>query len=80
MPPQGAKLVIDPLMFLLDNKRLMGVIEGDSNPVEVSMCMRTGTWFLSTALDGFGSAELMLMCLRVHPAVGRDISEGAFSH
>ncbi|KAJ8119049.1 hypothetical protein OPT61_g92 [Boeremia exigua] len=32
VPPPDAKISIDPLMFLLDNKRLIGVIEGDSNP------------------------------------------------
>lgn len=33
VPPPDAKISIDPLMFLLDNKKLIGVIEGDSNPV-----------------------------------------------
>lgn len=42
VPPQGAKVAIDPLMFLLDNKRLMGVIEGDSNPAEVSERVECG--------------------------------------
>ncbi|KAF2996848.1 hypothetical protein E8E13_003842 [Curvularia kusanoi] len=32
VPPPDAKISIDPLMFLLDNKKLVGVIEGDSNP------------------------------------------------
>ncbi|KAF2480732.1 chaperonin 10-like protein [Neohortaea acidophila] len=32
VPPPDAKISIDPLMFLLDNKKLIGVIEGDSNP------------------------------------------------
>lgn len=32
VPPPNAKISIDPLMFLLDNKKLIGVIEGDSNP------------------------------------------------
>ncbi|KAF2635188.1 NAD(P)-binding protein [Massarina eburnea CBS 473.64] len=34
VPPSGKKIQIDPLTFLLDNKKLIGVIEGDSNPVE----------------------------------------------
>lgn len=34
VPPPDAKISIDPLMFLLDNKKLIGVIEGDSNPEE----------------------------------------------
>lgn len=34
VPPPDSKIEIDPLMFLLDNKKLMGVIEGDSNPEE----------------------------------------------
>jgi Zn-dependent alcohol dehydrogenase len=32
VPPPDATISIDPLMFLLDNKKLVGVIEGDSNP------------------------------------------------
>jgi len=32
VPPPDANISIDPLMFLLDNKKLVGVIEGDSNP------------------------------------------------
>ncbi|KAF3048359.1 hypothetical protein E8E12_011725 [Didymella heteroderae] len=32
VPPPDVKISIDPLMFLLDNKKLIGVIEGDSNP------------------------------------------------
>ena len=36
VPPASAKLTLDPLMFLLENKRVMGVIEGDSVPSEVS--------------------------------------------
>jgi Zn-dependent alcohol dehydrogenase len=34
VPPAGAQIKIDPLTFLLDNKKLIGVIEGDSNPAE----------------------------------------------
>ena len=34
VPPSGKKIQLDPLTFLLDNKKLAGVIEGDSNPVE----------------------------------------------
>ncbi|KAJ4984195.1 AreB protein [Stagonosporopsis vannaccii] len=34
VPPPDARISIDPLMFLLDNKKLIGVIEGDSNPEE----------------------------------------------
>ncbi|KAH6629378.1 chaperonin 10-like protein [Boeremia exigua] len=34
VPPPDAKISIDPLMFLLDNKKLIGVIEGDSNPAD----------------------------------------------
>ncbi|KAM0335184.1 hypothetical protein ACHAQA_000225 [Verticillium albo-atrum] len=30
--PANAKVSIDPLTFLLENKKLVGVIEGDSNP------------------------------------------------
>lgn len=33
-PPGGKNLKIDPLPFLLENKKLVGVIEGDSNPTE----------------------------------------------
>lgn len=32
VPPPNAKISLDPLMFLLDNKKLIGVIEGDSDP------------------------------------------------
>jgi Zn-dependent alcohol dehydrogenase len=35
VPPPDAKIQIDPLMFLLGNKRYIGVIEGDSVPKEV---------------------------------------------
>jgi Zn-dependent alcohol dehydrogenase len=35
VPPADAKINLDPLWFLLDNKKLIGVIEGDSNPVEL---------------------------------------------
>ncbi|RDW62456.1 NAD(P)-binding protein-3 [Coleophoma cylindrospora] len=34
VPPAGAKISIDPLTFLLQNKKYIGVIEGDSNPVD----------------------------------------------
>jgi Zn-dependent alcohol dehydrogenase len=34
VPPGGKNLKIDPLLFLLENKKLVGVIEGDSNPQE----------------------------------------------
>lgn len=34
VPPGGKNLKIDPLSFLLENKKLVGVIEGDSNPTE----------------------------------------------
>lgn len=36
VPPPDVKISIDPLMFLLQNKRYIGVIEGDSVPTEVS--------------------------------------------
>ncbi|CAK7231252.1 hypothetical protein SBRCBS47491_007868 [Sporothrix bragantina] len=32
VPPADAKIQLDPLTFLLENKRLIGVIEGDANP------------------------------------------------
>ena len=32
VPPPDAEIKINPLTFLLDNKKLIGVIEGDSNP------------------------------------------------
>ncbi|KAK7190637.1 Aryl-alcohol dehydrogenase 2 [Paraphaeosphaeria sporulosa] len=32
VPPSGKKISLDPLSFLLENKRLIGVIEGDSDP------------------------------------------------
>lgn len=32
VPPPDTQISIDPLTFLLDNKKLIGVIEGDSNP------------------------------------------------
>ena len=32
VPPAGVKIGIDPLTFLLDNKKFIGVIEGGSNP------------------------------------------------
>lgn len=35
VPPVGRKIQIDPLTFLLENKRYIGVIEGDSVPSEV---------------------------------------------
>ena len=35
VPPAGAKIKIDPLQFLLENKKFIGVIEGDSDPEEV---------------------------------------------
>lgn len=35
VPPADAKIKLDPLWFLLNNKKLIGVIEGDSNPVEL---------------------------------------------
>ncbi|KAK5273678.1 hypothetical protein LTR99_007751 [Exophiala xenobiotica] len=34
VPPVGRKIQIDPLTFLLENKRYIGVIEGDSVPSE----------------------------------------------
>jgi Zn-dependent alcohol dehydrogenase len=34
VPPSDAKISIDPLNFLLENKRYIGVIEGDSVPAE----------------------------------------------
>ena len=36
VPPPNAKISIDPLTFLLDNKQYIGVIEGDSVPKDVS--------------------------------------------
>lgn len=36
VPPASVKLQLDPLSFLLESKRLVGVIEGDSVPAEVS--------------------------------------------
>lgn len=39
VPPPNAKISIDPLMFLLENKRYIGVIEGDSVPKKVSFHM-----------------------------------------
>lgn len=38
VPPPGGKIEIDALTFLLENKRYIGVIEGDSVPAEVSRC------------------------------------------
>lgn len=35
VPPPGGKIEIDALMFLLENKKYVGVIEGDSVPGEV---------------------------------------------
>lgn len=32
VPPPDAKISTDPLMLLLDNKKLIGAIEGDPNP------------------------------------------------
>ena len=37
VPPAGIKIEIDPLSFLLENKRYIGVIEGDSVPKTVRM-------------------------------------------
>lgn len=34
VPPPDSKISIDPLMFLLENKKYVGVIEGDSVPAE----------------------------------------------
>ncbi|KAF2499009.1 AreB protein [Lophium mytilinum] len=34
VPPAGKKIQLDPLAFLSDSKKLIGVIEGDSNPTE----------------------------------------------
>lgn len=42
VPPPNAKISIDPLMFLLQNKRYIGVIEGDSVPAEVSFWLEVG--------------------------------------
>lgn len=36
VPAAGSRLQLDPLTFLLQNKRLIGVIEGDSTPAKVS--------------------------------------------
>lgn len=36
VPPPGGKIEIDALTFLLENKRYIGVIEGDSDPQKVS--------------------------------------------
>lgn len=36
VPPANVKISIDLLMFLLENKRYIGIIEGDSVPQEVS--------------------------------------------
>lgn len=36
VPPADSKISIDPLPFLLENKRYIGVIEGDSVPAEVN--------------------------------------------
>jgi len=47
VPPGGAKAATDPLMSLLGNKRLIGFIKGDSNPVEVSLSMSPKRLFLS---------------------------------
>jgi Zn-dependent alcohol dehydrogenase len=33
-PPTDKKIQLDPLTFLLDNKKLIGIIEGDSNSVD----------------------------------------------
>ncbi|KAH9900279.1 GroES-like protein [Xylariomycetidae sp. FL2044] len=33
-PPSDSRVKLDPLMFLIGNKKLVGVIEGDSNPSE----------------------------------------------
>lgn len=35
VPPPGGKIEIDALTFLLENKRYIGVIEGDSDPQKV---------------------------------------------
>lgn len=37
VPPPNVKLSIDPLSFLLENKRYHGLIEGDSVPAEVRL-------------------------------------------
>ncbi|KAL1889136.1 hypothetical protein Sste5346_009083 [Sporothrix stenoceras] len=34
VPPAGAEIKLDPLTFLLENKKLVGVIEGDANPAD----------------------------------------------
>lgn len=39
VPLSNSKIQIDPLAFLLDNKELIGVIEGDSRPKEISLHM-----------------------------------------
>ena len=36
VPPPNGKISIDALTFLLENKKYIGVIEGDSNPIEAS--------------------------------------------
>ena len=43
VPPPNAKIQIDPLMFLLQNKRYIGVIEGDSVPAKVCISFLCGT-------------------------------------
>lgn len=42
VPPTESKISIDPLTFLLENKKYIGVIEGDSVPSQVSISFRTG--------------------------------------
>ena len=37
VPPPNGKIAIDALTFLLGNKKYIGVIEGDSNPIEVGL-------------------------------------------
>lgn len=40
VPPVGAKIAIDPYAMMAENKRYIGVIEGDSIPAEVGRSFR----------------------------------------
>lgn len=56
VPPADAKISIDPLPFLLENKRYIGVIEGDSVPKEVRYNHFNWTRLLC-----------LTVCCKVHP-------------
>lgn len=69
VPPAGAKIRIDPLTFLLENERYIGVIEGDSNPIAVSTML----------LVEFMLVNLLISIPRFIPQLMEMHQKGSFS-